>query len=262
MLPAPCDYCGRDHPVALATFRPPAWAADPITLVRCQLCDYVYVDPRPAVELLVDWFRTAAAAEGWERVLLPLARGASPLIVRRLASPVGKGRLLDVGCADPEWLGARAAAGWRVSCWLPYGLERPLPEGVVPLSASGSARFPDQPAASFDAIVFSCGVGIFDDLRSVLFQAWRRLAPGGLLALRVPPEAQLQRPRSWERLPVPVVRAFPQPRHLQGVMVYLGAETIELWPRPDGWVRRIAARFRRPAPPRGWELVAQRGKIG
>ncbi len=86
-------------------------------VVRCSVCDLVYINPRPRAELILEGYAEAEdplfAAQNEARI-----RGFRKTlegVVRRLGiSPVGK-RVLDIGCAGGAFLVAAREMGFAVT---------------------------------------------------------------------------------------------------------------------------------------------------
>ncbi|MHC4550124.1 MAG: class I SAM-dependent methyltransferase [Planctomycetota bacterium] len=119
-----CDLCGADE--ADVRMQKDEWR-----LVRCRRCSLVYLDPRPAPDVIekdYDWFRHAPlqtrvrrARENPVRTLLRKARGKGlfrrkpreRVVLDRIREFAPGGRFLDVGCGDGLMVETMAAAGYE-----------------------------------------------------------------------------------------------------------------------------------------------------
>lgn len=118
--------------------------------------------------------------------LLPLLTRKWSYSARHLDGTCRKGRLLDIGCANGEYLSVAKAAGWDA-----IGVE---PDGVAAKLASDSGhkviagRIEDvlPTLDSFDAITMSHVIEHLHDPVEVLRECRKHLRPGGLLWLSTP----------------------------------------------------------------------------
>ena len=196
------------------------------TLHRCAGCLSGYIDPRPtlgSVGRLYETYYTheapnggraapSAAARLREALLLghvnarygyrmrpsvpvagsiavavfPGARGMASRRVRSLPHPAGGGRLLDVGCANGEFLIRMRDLGWEVE-----GID-PDPRAVEIAQAAGldvrlgvleEATAPDE---RYDAITLSHVIEHLHDPPAVLRACLRALRPGGRIWIATP----------------------------------------------------------------------------
>lgn len=159
---------------------------------------------------------------------------------------VGRGRLLDVGCATGRFLQQMASVGWRVS-----GIELD-PEAaakartVTPDVVVGDPAEVGLPSASFDLVTAFHVVEHLPDparaLRNML--AW--LAPGGLMIVEVPNVGGWGGAlfgRHWSGLDFPRHLIHFTPATMQALVEQCGGHVVDAWhwskPR---WIIR-SARF-------------------
>lgn len=115
----------------------------------------------------------------------PWVRAAAARTVRSIPAPTPDSRLLDVGCANGEYLLQMRALGWQVE-----GIETdpvarshaedagiPLRDGLLDSSVKGDA---------FDAVTLGHVIEHVHDPAAFLTQCLRVLRPGGMLWLATP----------------------------------------------------------------------------
>lgn len=196
MVEVDCPLCGKRDYKTLYT--PWQKDIDPRTVlsasggvrgtqyvVKCNGCELIYVNPRPAPELVIGGY-----TEAEDEIYVGAAAGREATFrrcVKLLERHVKPGRVLDVGAAAGFFVKAAKDAGWDAvgvePCkWLAqYGVER---LGVdVQAATLGEAAFPDD---SFDVVtmwdVLEHVPEPMEELREVL----RILRPGGLLLVNYP----------------------------------------------------------------------------
>ena len=203
-LPPPARWIGRD------VFAP---VAGKLGLARCRDCDLVFVNPRPAPDLLARFYTSPGyvchAADGSELA----ARKALARLgeLGRLAPPRPGARLLDYGCGGGALLRVAREAGWNA---IGYDIGG---------AALASCRRQGLPVTSdldslsgqrFDAIVLIHVLEHLSDPCAVLERLRGLLAPGGRLCIEVPNarslRATLAAPELASRLGLDErYRAFP-----------------------------------------------------
>jgi 2-polyprenyl-3-methyl-5-hydroxy-6-metoxy-1,4-benzoquinol methylase len=160
--------------------------APPLRLVECRDCGLVYRSPAERETALRDEY--AENAPSPERLCalreaqLPMSRRQARRI-RRLLRPGATG--LEVGSYVGAFLVAASEAGLAFE-----GVD--INSGVNAFARSVGARVHDGELRdfaddrSFDALTIWNAFDQLADPRTVAFDAWKRLRPGGVLALRVP----------------------------------------------------------------------------
>jgi len=90
----------------------PVYSKDGYTIVRCEACGLMYVDPVPDDTELAQYYRSDFLVDFRENAR-SAARKADHLL-DRLESVVSKGRLLEIGCSYGFFLDAARRRGWQV----------------------------------------------------------------------------------------------------------------------------------------------------
>src|SRR3989442_9100389 len=111
MIAVACPYCGQtgtDHPLWALPDR--LWFPDrSFTLVRCKVCRFVYLNPRPDGREIEEYY-PESAHDGWR-----FPDRIPPAFLWRLGeieARVRRGRLLDVGCGNGVLLAFAVERGW------------------------------------------------------------------------------------------------------------------------------------------------------
>jgi Zn ribbon nucleic-acid-binding protein len=96
-----------DCPACDAGERAPAWRKYEMDWVRCAACATVYLSPRPAPDVMAEYYATSQNYEYWNRVIFPASEGARREKIfrpraERIADIVqrhghGTGAIVDVG---------------------------------------------------------------------------------------------------------------------------------------------------------------------
>ena len=220
-----CFLCGQDGRVLYSALRDRLFSAPGVWSIRkCEVCEVAWLDPRPLLEetskLYVGYYthdvRPAAAvlagvrryigdaircvwlgycqgrpgigrvALGWVAGLVPPIREAAMLGVMGLHAE-RRGRLVDVGCGNGQFLARMRDLGWEV-----LGVE-PDPEAarvaserfgltVIP-STLEEAKLPD---ASVDAVTMNHVIEHVPDPIGLLAECRRILRPGGTVVVVTP----------------------------------------------------------------------------
>ena len=191
-----------------------------LTIVRCADCQLCYLNPRPLLSRLGDYYPQDYHAHRTQkgdvvgdkssvrirRLLLrklyarPERRPggvagavASALLALRGSDrlgaglPVrGQGRLLDFGCGHGKLLRRMSAAGWDV-VGLDFSEQAVAAVRQAGLKAyQGTLPHPEIPPQSFDAVVMEHALEHVPDPLPVLRAAREVLRPGGVLLVHVP----------------------------------------------------------------------------
>lgn len=191
----PCPMCGADDSALVFEggdlLHP---GEETFKLNRCRVCDHYYLNPRPSVEQIGDYypedympFQSAIEDEQqwWKRLDRRHGRYRRCKPVHQAAGKAG--RLLDVGCATGVFMDGMRHFGWEVEGVEPtayaaaYARERfgfTIFEGRLE-----DAPYPD---SSFDAITLWDVLEHVHEPREVLTHINRLLQPGGLLVMSLP----------------------------------------------------------------------------
>jgi SAM-dependent methyltransferase len=174
-----CNLCGADDAKELYRRSDYRFEVDGVEwpLVQCRQCSLAYLNPRPAPSAIWRYYpkrfyehRDAAAlAERYRKQSAYLA-------------DVPPGALLDIGCANGDWIRLMQDQGWRVAGLEPSGDSANPHHLDISHSTLENATFADN---SFDAIT---AWAVFEHLHDPMrgFQhAQRWLKPGGRLIIVV-----------------------------------------------------------------------------
>jgi SAM-dependent methyltransferase len=181
-----CNLCGESR--ASVVFRKNLWGTD-YTIVRCDACGLVYVNPR-AFAVKTDEYYKGAYLETIERHgrLDPGVEFIYRETMQRLQAFLHPGRLLDVGCGMGHFMNYARREGWDV-CGVEasrfaaeWGRNR-FGVRTHPVVMLGEARFPD---SYVDAAVMIETIQQSSDPTSALAETFRILKPGGVLCLTTP----------------------------------------------------------------------------
>lgn len=193
---AGCPICGHRGSTSVHT-EPMGELSSPLTgrfpanlqmhVVRCGRCAFLYANPRPSQEVLADRYQHLTDMEYNLSGQQARVRVFEYLMRRIDARAPRKGRLLDVGCFCGTLLETAKAHGWE-----PHGVELNRVAGGYARDVLGfdvqtttleAAAYPD---GTFDAITMTDVAEHVLDPLGTFREAYRILAPGGLLAFVSP----------------------------------------------------------------------------
>jgi SAM-dependent methyltransferase len=208
----------------------PVCRKNDFTIVRCDSCGLVRVEPPPTQEQLA-WYYREAYNQYRFSFDAPLDEPAHRRMryLRILERFRKKGRLLDVGSAYGHFMENARRFGWRV-------------EGVEPLSDArilAASRFrltvhesiDAVPTGSVDAATLWHVIEHITTPREFLGRVAARLAPGGILALATPNIASLSARvtgESWSWLSPPDHVVLYSPVTLRRLLEEAGFEVLHL----------------------------------
>ncbi len=163
-------------------------------VVRCEDCGFVFLNPQPSDEELgriydADYFLGSESEEGRRAASeVKHATGRVYLNEIRRYQGTGKGRLLEIGCGEGDFLALAEADGWEVSGieYAPHAVERArkqLKQGTV---FCGELEDADLAAGQFDLCVVSDVVANVRSPYKFLREIHRVLKPGGTLFMATP----------------------------------------------------------------------------
>jgi SAM-dependent methyltransferase len=162
------------------------------------ICGHGYVWPVPSEGFLNAIYRDKAYYEGGQgsigfrdyASLEPARRRMFGRHLIRIESEVGVGRILDVGCANGDFLKVARSRGWSVFGADPsLAREQVEAEGIRLVGTT--VHDSDIEDASLDAITFWDVLEHVTDPIADLRRARELLKPGGILALTVPDSSNL-----------------------------------------------------------------------
>ncbi|MGA7329827.1 MAG: class I SAM-dependent methyltransferase [Rhodomicrobium sp.] len=221
----------------------------PWAIRNCGGCGFVYIDSAPDYEMLVeemDWDTTWAAEDKHRKTTYKLTYGLDNLTRwrLRLGKPkpssfirrhVSGGRVLDLGCG--------AGSSDLAEFFEPYGIEisRSLARkadgffkkhGGYAINAPCIEGLQQFPAGFFDACVARSYLEHETDPLGVLKEVFRALKPGGVLAVKVPNYATVNRlvmGRKWCGFRYPDHLNYFTPASLRGIAKMAGFSTNFRW---------------------------------
>lgn len=177
----PCNCCGHED------FRH-ITVENGLPIAICRRCRLVSVNPRPTDRELERFYRQYLAPEAgelWRRATEPMLRRDAGRLNHLIYRP---GKILDVGCGFGFFLDIMRSAGWSAhGCDLSETAVTYARE-VMQLADIRHGAFDrlDWAPARFDLISFWYVLHHLADPRTALETAYSALAPGGVVALRVP----------------------------------------------------------------------------
>ena len=171
-----CNLCGGSQAEELYRCKDYRFEIDDYEwpVVRCRQCGLSYLNPRPTEEAIGRYY-PATFYEGRERQRLAERYHVQAQYLDALAP----GRLLDVGCANGDWMKLMAERGWSVA-----GIE-PSPNAKNPyemdIRHGGFPEGADWPKSSFDVITAWAVFEHLHDPKRAFECASELLRPGGRL---------------------------------------------------------------------------------
>jgi SAM-dependent methyltransferase len=186
-----CNLCGAADAAVLPRATARLVLPEPLRVVRCRRCGFMYVNPRLTRAAYARQSLTESYFQAYQRGTVSrvgrtsTSRAQLERIERRHPQP---GRLLEIGCATGEFLVEARQAGWQVA-------------GVEPSSyMADEARRENGLEVVGDFIPEHYGEGAFDVVHmnhvlehvpepaTTLLGIYRVLAASGLLVIEVPYE--------------------------------------------------------------------------
>ncbi len=163
-------------------------------VVRCNDCGLVFLNPQPSDDELsriysADYFLGSDTEAGRQAVgEIKQATARLYLEQTRRYSGLEKGRLLEIGCGNGDFLALAEAAGWQVTGieYAPAAGEkarRRLKHGEVHCGGLQETGLPDE---QFDLCVLSDVIGNVREPLNFLQEIHRVLKPGGTLFIATP----------------------------------------------------------------------------
>jgi len=176
-----CNLCDRDMPRYVTT-------QNHCTIVRCNNCGFVYVNPRPEdgayKELYTDYLPDRMENPlDWKAYMERVYKFTADLIEARITS---KGRFMDIGCGFGFFVEVMRDRGWKASgvdishTAVSYARERGLDVDLGLISDSNHVE------GTFDAITMFYVLEHVTSPVETLKEVLGLLRPGGLLVLRLP----------------------------------------------------------------------------
>ncbi len=155
-------------------------------VVKCNNCGFVYINPRPKAEQIVEGYSAAQDELYASQAAGRLATFRSSVKKIEKFCP-SKGKILDVGAACGFFLKVAKDSGWNVygvepSKWMATWGNEHYVVNITPGTLE-AAHFPDN---YFDVVTYMDVLEHVPDAKASLKEAHRILKPGGLLAVNYP----------------------------------------------------------------------------
>lgn len=173
-----CPICASNRQEHLSAA---SRAPDAATIVRCTSCRYIYRTHRlaPPPPGLPQPPGEPVPEEIWRQQLTAIEQS------------VGRGRLLNIGCGDSEFLCMAHAAGWNVADIDPCGgAHIELPPDIVVRTALSEGNWP---AGNFDAVTLWSGLEYDDTPADKVKLAAHYCRMDGVLAVKTLDSKQFNR---------------------------------------------------------------------
>lgn len=263
----PCPLCAADAEQHWLTVQP-AGEPDSYRLVRCGQCGLGYLNPRPDVASIgqfysdeYEWYHPPAKQPSWwrsqqaalRRRVMSHCYGTPPRLTRwqdkllaTLAAPWmkptpdsmnglpyhGEGKLLDFGCGSGWYAHKMQELGWNVT-GMDFNAEaaRQVQDRFgIPVHV-GTLPHPDVPPETFDVITMGAVLEHVHTPHEVVAAAVQALKPGGYLVAAVPNIASWgfrQFGADWWGLQIPHHLLHFTPATLRKLMELHGLEVREV----------------------------------
>ena len=179
-----CPLCGRGESARLVEL-------ERGHLLRCRRCGLTYVDPRPSVESVRQYYDEKIYKDPTTAGHIDDRRRALFTEFLDEIHPVGQRRLLDIGCGTGEFLKLARTRGWDA-----YGVELSLEAveranrlglsvylGMLPDQGETDMSFPDR---FFDIVTLWNVLDVLPRPVDQLREVHRVLTPGGRIFIRTP----------------------------------------------------------------------------
>jgi SAM-dependent methyltransferase len=193
-----CNLCGADdvavrYPSTIEVEKGGDWRAyrcthsgygRHYTIVECQQCGFVYADPRPDGQDIVETYQAVEDPlylEEREGRILTFEHHLKPL--ERLSGPPNGRSLLDVGCYTGVFVEIAASHGWDAWGVEPsrWAVGEALRQGLHVVQ--GTLETANLPQTHFDVVTMWDVIEHLADPRRALDHTYRLLKPGGLVVL-------------------------------------------------------------------------------
>ncbi len=202
-----CPTCGQAESSAFLKDVTPDGLG--FTLVKCAACGLVYLNPRPALEHLMDYYPSDYGAHGAPEIglrqrlkILALQsnrqqtglKGAWRAWIGRQLEPmlgleveyVSGGQILDIGCGNGLNVWLYQQAGWEAVGLEPVDSAASLGRSMGLQVYTGALEQVRFPTASFDVVTMYQVLEHIPNPEMTLKECRRILKPGGRLLISVP----------------------------------------------------------------------------
>ncbi len=175
-------------PLCEATGGNPIHREGSLQMVRCPSCQFIYLNPRPTAESLLQFYQhylpeEGSSIESWQKMMEPVLQRAAHLLQQHKR----EGSLLDVGAGFGFFLKEMKDRGWEVA-----GVEisqkgMDYARNVLGVAIHhGPLEKVGFPRNHFDAVTAFYVIEHLPDPMVFLKECHRILKPGGILLLRYP----------------------------------------------------------------------------
>jgi len=233
-----CDFCGFSNSKILFSSKDlDRLSNESFNLVKCQNCGLLYVNPRPTPTEMKKFY-PAEYYGGSDNLIRKWMKQVNYRIedkrVARIMKLKKKGKILDLGCGNGEFLFALKKQGWQI-----YGLD--ISEGAyrqtkellgqkakISLGTLESQRFPDN---CFDLVTLWHVIEHLYNPSEIIREIKRILKPGGLLLLACPNSNSFQYrifSKKWLLLDIPRHLYHFEPGILTKILKRNGFETCQI----------------------------------
>ncbi len=221
----PCAVCNTTDTDPLAD-------ENNLHIVSCSHCGYVFVNPRPGVAALGEFYREyyppqEGLADSWGGEMAGIFANLHQFIADRYRG----GRILDIGSSYGHFLSQFPAESWRATGIEPSPTATTFCNREFPYIATHTANFEDVSldVASFDVITSFYVLEHVFDPRDFMQRVKMLLADGGVAIIRIPytrpffPIARLlKRPLMY----APMHLNDFAPRHFEKMCEDIGFSTV------------------------------------
>ncbi len=232
-----CTLCGSTDRQWIRWIREQGGLEEWFSLSRCRGCGLVYLYPQPTADQIAVRSATyqAAIEDVLGRVRATRVGRIGLKMIRQTRRPPGKpGEILDIGCAQGQYLAYVASLGWRgagveldpVSAQ--YAAEQ---LGITVRAGPAEVELGYWPDGSFDVVTLWHVLEHLYDPARVLREVRRVLKPGGTLLLEVPNYASLWSRvfgGLWFALEPPYHRFHYQPDTLERALQAAGFSSVRV----------------------------------
>jgi SAM-dependent methyltransferase len=178
----PCAVCSSQDTLPVAR-------ENNLHIVRCACCGYIYVNPRPGIAALEDFYREyfppqEGLAESWGGEMSAIFANAFSYINAHFDG----GRILDIGSAYGHFLSQFDGGKWQACGVEPSPIASGYCRRHFPRISTYTSSFEDVTldAASYDVITSFYVVEHVFDPRDFMQRVYDLLKDGGLAVIRIP----------------------------------------------------------------------------
>jgi 2-polyprenyl-3-methyl-5-hydroxy-6-metoxy-1,4-benzoquinol methylase len=186
-----CDLCGADDPITQFN-RMDRYSGDEYQLATCSQCGLIYLPTRPAIDELDRLYpddyeayyllEDKSDSRNWH-----LRRALNLQLQFVETQSMGKGKLLDVGCATGNFLKIAQENGWQVLGIEPVEKAAQIAREYYQLEViNGTLDTAVLKPATFDVITMWDVLEHLPSPKQALIRSRELLKPGGILVFSIP----------------------------------------------------------------------------